>query len=162
MLSEPTHQKLVSMKLHGMAKAFQQYLDEGGNNQLPFEERFGLMIDREFCERQERKLKQRLGRAKLREPACIEDLDFRHPRGLDRSVIQRLATCGSQIYFYPANSSLVFDKHYQKSAALQIAALHLVCQKILRENVCWYPLTKPESNDSRSVMRDRTSLRFTW
>jgi len=55
--------------------------------------RFGLMLDREWTERQERKLKYRLGSAKLREQACMEDIDYRHPRGLDRSVMQRLATC---------------------------------------------------------------------
>lgn len=93
MLNEPTHQKLMAMRLLGMAAAFQRYLEEGSNNQLTFEERFGLMVEREYSERSERRLKQRLGRAKLREPACFEDINFRHPRGLDRSVVQRLATC---------------------------------------------------------------------
>jgi DNA replication protein DnaC len=92
-LSEQTHQKLVAMRLFGLAASFQQYLDEGKGNKLSFEERLGLMVDREFQERAERKLALRLGRAKLREQACVEDIDFRHPRGLDRSVIQRLATC---------------------------------------------------------------------
>lgn len=93
MLNEQTHQKLVAMRLFGLAAAFQQYLEERGHNQLSFEERLGLMVDREFAERDERKLRMRLGRAKLREQACIEDIDYRHPRGLDRSVIQRLTTC---------------------------------------------------------------------
>jgi DNA replication protein DnaC len=93
MLNEQTHQKLVAMRLFGLAAAFQQHLDERSPNQLSFEERLGLMVDREFAERAERKLRLRLGRAKLREQACVEDIDFRHPRGLDRSVIQRLTTC---------------------------------------------------------------------
>jgi DNA replication protein DnaC len=93
MLNEPTHQKLVAMRLFGMAAAFQRYLEEGTDNKLTFEERFGLMVEREYAERSERRLKLRLGRAKLREPACFEDINYRHPRGLDRSVTQRLATC---------------------------------------------------------------------
>jgi DNA replication protein DnaC len=93
MLDEQTHKKLVDMKLHGMAHAFQQYLDERGTDKMSFEERFGLMVDREFTERQQRRLTRRLSMAKLREQACIEDIDYRHPRGLDRSVIQRLTTC---------------------------------------------------------------------
>jgi DNA replication protein DnaC len=93
MLNEPTHQKLVAMRLFGMAAAFQRYLEEGADNKLTFEERLGLMVEREYAERSERRLKQRLGRAKLREPACFEDINYRHPRGLDRSVAQRLATC---------------------------------------------------------------------
>jgi DNA replication protein DnaC len=93
MLNEPTHQKLIAMKLYGLAAAFQHYLDNTEKDQLSFEERIGLMVDREWQERQERKLTLRLTKAKLREPACMEDLDYRHPRGLDRSVIQKLATC---------------------------------------------------------------------
>ncbi|MBN1630448.1 MAG: IS21-like element helper ATPase IstB [Thermoleophilia bacterium] len=93
MLNEQTHQKLVAMKLFGLDAAFQGYLDAGAGNRLAFEERFGLMVDREWQERQERRLKLRLGKAKLREPACPEDINYRHPRGLDKSVVQRLLTC---------------------------------------------------------------------
>lgn len=93
MLSEETYEKLVSMRMHGLAAAFDEYLKERRHDKLTFEERFGLMVDREWTERQERKLKRRLTGAKLREPACIEDINYRHPRNLDRSVMQRLATC---------------------------------------------------------------------
>jgi len=93
MLSEETYKKLVAMKLHGLAAAFDEYLKARRHDKLAFEERFGLMVDREWTERQERRLNRRLGSAKLREPACLEDLNYRHPRNLDRSVMQRLATC---------------------------------------------------------------------
>jgi DNA replication protein DnaC len=93
MLDEQTHQKLIAMKMYGLAADFQIHLDGQGDDGLSFEERFGLMVDREWSERQERKLKLRLCRAKLRERACLEDIDYRHPRGLDRSVINRLAAC---------------------------------------------------------------------
>jgi hypothetical protein len=52
---------------------------------LTFEERFGLLVDRECTEREHRRLTTRLRQAKLRQTACIEDLDDRHPRGLDKS-----------------------------------------------------------------------------
>jgi DNA replication protein DnaC len=93
MLDEQTHKKLMDMKMYGLASEFEKYLDEPGDNKLSFEERIGLMVDREWTERQERKLKLRLSKAKLREKACMEDIDYRHPRNLDRSVVQRLATC---------------------------------------------------------------------
>lgn len=93
MLNEQTHQKLNAMKLLGMAAAFDERLKERGNDKLSFEERFGLMVEREWTERQQRRLKLRLGSAKLREAACVEDINYRHPRNLDRSVIQRLSTC---------------------------------------------------------------------
>lgn len=93
MLSEETYQKLVAMRLHGMAAAFEDYLKERRHDKLSFDERFGLMVDREWTERQQRRLTRRLSSAKLREPACVEDIDYRHPRNLDRSVMQRLSTC---------------------------------------------------------------------
>lgn len=93
MLSEETHQKLAAMRLHGLAAAFDEYLKDRRHDKLSFEERFGLMVDREWAERQQRRLKRRLSSAKLRESACVEDINYRHPRNLDRSVMQRLSTC---------------------------------------------------------------------
>jgi DNA replication protein DnaC len=94
MVNEETYRKLIEMKCYGLAAAFQDYLDgDEGRDALDFSERFGMMVDREWTERMARKLKLRLARSKLREQACVEDIDYRHPRGLDRSVMQRLATC---------------------------------------------------------------------
>lgn len=93
MLNEQTFQKLNALKLFGFAGAFKAYLDAGADNRLSFEERFGLLVDREWQERQEKRLKLRLSHAKLREPACPEDINYRHPRGLDKSVVQRLLSC---------------------------------------------------------------------
>ena len=93
MLNEETYKKLNDMKLYGLSACFQDYLNQVDRDELTFEERFGLMVDTEWSERQERKLKYRLGSAKLREQACVEDIDYRHPRNLDRSVIQRLSAC---------------------------------------------------------------------
>jgi DNA replication protein DnaC len=94
MLNEQTCKQLADMRLHGLAAAFKEYLDQPARaDALCFEERFGMMVDREWTEREARRLKLRITSSKLREPACVEDIDYRHPRGLDRSVIQRLATC---------------------------------------------------------------------
>ncbi len=60
---------------------------------LSFEERLGLLVDRELTARDDRRLTTRLHKAKLRQAACIEDIDYRHPRGLDKAVMIRLATC---------------------------------------------------------------------
>ena len=94
MLNEPTTQKLLDMKCIGLAQAFQDYLAQPPPDELAFTERFGMMVDREWDERRKRSLKRRLEEARLREPACPEDLDYKHPRGLDRSVIQRLLAGG--------------------------------------------------------------------
>ena len=93
MIDEETYRQLIDLKLYKVAESFKEYLEQPQKDALTFEERLGIMVDREWTERQERRLKYRLSRAKLRETACVEDIDYRHPRGLDRSVMQRLVTC---------------------------------------------------------------------
>jgi DNA replication protein DnaC len=92
-VNQETYRQLIEMKQYGMAAAFRDYLDQPQHDALGFDERFGMLVQREYDQRQERRLKNRLGKAKLREPACLEDIDYKHPRGLDRSVMQRLASC---------------------------------------------------------------------
>ena len=60
---------------------------------LSFDERLGLLVDREMTDRDSKRLKTRLHHAKLRQAACLEDIDYRHPRGLDKALMMRLATC---------------------------------------------------------------------
>ena len=62
-------------------------------SQLLFEERLSLAVDREWNEREGKKLKIRLREAKLKMNAAIEDIDFLTPRGLDRGMVLSLATC---------------------------------------------------------------------
>jgi len=60
---------------------------------LSFEERLGLLVDREVTARSARHLTTRLRQAKLRQSACLEDVDYRPPRGLDKALLTRLAMC---------------------------------------------------------------------
>jgi DNA replication protein DnaC len=76
-----------------MAKALREQMDMPESQALSFEERLGLLVDREMTERSDRKLTTRLRQAKLRLSACLEDLDSHHPRGLDTSRMLRLASC---------------------------------------------------------------------
>lgn len=93
MFLHPTLDKLRALKLEGMAAALedQAALPECGS--LTFEERLGLLVDRESTLRQNKALRLRLGRAQLRQQACLEDIDFRSGRGLDKSVLLALASC---------------------------------------------------------------------
>jgi len=94
MRNEHTIDKLYSMKLNGMAEAFQEQLQLPDITELAFEERFGLLVDRQWTWRENRRMKRLLTNAKLKINACIEDIDYRTPRGLDKSVVLRLAECG--------------------------------------------------------------------
>ncbi|MBU4382941.1 MAG: IS21-like element helper ATPase IstB [Desulfarculus sp.] len=93
MLTNPIMEKLSAMRLNGMAKALAEQMEMSDLGTLSFEERLGLMVDREMSQREDRRLQTRLRKAKLRVPACVEDIDFRHKRGLDKSLIMALAAC---------------------------------------------------------------------
>ena len=91
MLTHPTIDKLHQLRCAGMAKALGEQLHSPEVEALSFEERLGLLVDRELTERASRQLTNRLRRAKLRHAACIEDIDFRQPRGLDKDLVLSLA-----------------------------------------------------------------------
>jgi len=93
MLLEQTLTQLRELRLTGMAQALDEQQAVPDVQSLSFEDRLALLVEREATVRQDRRLSRLLGQAKLRLPATIEDLDFRSPRGLDRSVILRLVGC---------------------------------------------------------------------
>lgn len=93
MLLHPILDKLRSMRLTGMVKAFEDQLEMPEIERMSFEDRLGLLVDREQTERASRQLNNRLRKAKLRQSACFEDIDFRHPRGLDKAMLLDLASC---------------------------------------------------------------------
>jgi len=90
MLTQPTIEKLVAMRLRGMADAFREQQESADSQQLSFEERLGLLIDRQWNWRQNLALERRLRNGRLQGSACIEDIDYRTPRGIDRQVVRSL------------------------------------------------------------------------
>lgn len=92
MLTHPTLDKIEQLRLFGMAKALREQLQNQKATALSFEERLGLLIDREMTERENRRLATRLRTAKLRVSAVIEDIDFRQPRGLDKALFMSLSS----------------------------------------------------------------------
>lgn len=88
-----TVEKLYQMRLDTMAAAFNEQLEQPSTGSLSFEERVAMIVDREWISRENRKLTKRLKAARLRLKATVEDMDYRHPRGLDKSVMRSLITC---------------------------------------------------------------------
>jgi len=91
-MTTATIEKLNRLKLFGMAEALTEQLAGHIYQELSFEERFGMLVDRELTYRDNRRLKNLLKGAKLRHPnACLEEIDFRTPRGLSRDLLLSLA-----------------------------------------------------------------------
>jgi DNA replication protein DnaC len=93
MLIQATLDSLNQLKLYGMAAALSEQLMQSATHALAFEERIGLLVEREVVHRENRRLSRLLQLATLKERACLEDLDFRSRRGLDRSQLASLTRC---------------------------------------------------------------------
>ena len=94
MLNQHTLQLLTQLKLDGMARAFEEQSSQTHAASLSFEERFGLLVDREFMHRDTKRVDRLLKQAKLKVAgACVEDIDYRAGRGLDKRAMASLSTC---------------------------------------------------------------------
>lgn len=93
MLTHPTLDKLRSMRLTGMADALKEQLSRPPSD-LDFESRLGLLVEQEWFLRENRRLKRLLGNAKLQQQAaCMENIDYHHPRKLNKSTVLEIAQC---------------------------------------------------------------------
>ena len=93
MLNHPTLDKLKTLKLQGMLEGLQDQTQQSAIESLGFEERLGLLVDREITHRLDRRLKNRLHQAKLKQNACLEDVNYQANRGLDKALLQSLQDC---------------------------------------------------------------------
>ena len=125
MLIHPILDKLQSLRFFGMLNALEEQMKMPDAEKLSFEERFGLLIDREMTERQNRRFNTRLRKAKLRQNACIEDIDFRHQRGLHKSSMMQLA---SGQWIKEAHNVLIIGPTGVGKTYLACALAHKACQ----------------------------------
>ncbi len=125
MLMHPILDKLQSLRFFGMLSALEEQMKMPDIEKLSFEDRFGLLVEREMSDRQNRRFKTRLAKAKLRQNACIEDIDFRHQRGLDKSLIMQLA---SGQWIKEANNVLITGPTGVGKTYLACALAHKACQ----------------------------------
>jgi DNA replication protein DnaC len=93
MLNEQTLDKLYLMKLLAMAEGFKEQLQQPSSHDLSFDERFGMLVDRQWIWKENKRLKQLLKEAKLKLQASVEDIDYKTPRGIEKSVMMNLISC---------------------------------------------------------------------
>jgi len=93
MLNEQTIDKMQEMKLLGMAQLFKDLMDKPQHADLSHEEFVGLLVDAEVTSRQNKRLKRLLQDAHLKQQACLEDIDYKHTRGLHKQTLMELTNC---------------------------------------------------------------------
>lgn len=126
MTTEETIDKLMKLKLSYMAAAFREQLARGAGSALSLEECLGLMVDREWTEREGRRLSRRVKEAKLGMPACIEDVWCEPGRGLDKAAMRGLGTC----QWVSAHQNVIITgmtgtgKSYVANALAEVACRH--------------------------------------
>jgi DNA replication protein DnaC len=91
MLNNPTIEKLKDLKLKVMAQMFSDA--DNTLRELSFEERFGIMVEKEWLSKKNARIRRLLSRASLGLDACLEDIDYSTDRMLDKKIIQTLSTC---------------------------------------------------------------------
>jgi DNA replication protein DnaC len=91
MLNQPLLDKLSVMRLHGMLEALKTQEQDRSIHELSFLDRLALLVDQQWSWRENQALTRRLKAAKLRGAACVEDIDYRAARGLDKTVLRTLA-----------------------------------------------------------------------
>jgi DNA replication protein DnaC len=126
MLVHPILEKLQALRFYGMLKALEEQMQIPDIDKLSFEERLGLMVDREMTERENRRFNTRVRKAKLRQNACVEDIDFRHKRGLDKAMFMQLADCQ---WIKETNNVLIIGPTGVGKTYLACALAHKACQK---------------------------------
>jgi DNA replication protein DnaC len=145
MLNEPMITKLLAMKLNGMVEALEEQRKSTQTINLSFEERFAMVVERQWLWKENRSMAARLKFARLRQSACLEDIDYRQHRGLQRNVIEHLA--GSDWIKYGQNCMITgptgVGKTYLACALAQKACrdgyrtLYFYSPKLFRElNTC--------------------------
>ena len=125
MLIHPILDKLQTLRFFGMLSALDEQMKMPDIENLSFEDRLGLLVDREMADRQNRRFNTRLAKAKLRQNACIEDIDFRHPRGLDKPLIMQLA---SGKWIKEAHNVIIIGPTGAGKTYLACALAHKACQ----------------------------------
>jgi DNA replication protein DnaC len=93
MLNKQTINKLQELRLTGMAEAFAEQLNQPDMDSLSFAERFGLIVDRQWTWQENNRMDRYLKNARLKLNACVEDIDYKTPRGIDQSVMMNLISC---------------------------------------------------------------------
>ena len=130
MLDQQTLEKLTQMRLSAMGQEYRRQLESSDKNALTFEERFAMIADAEWINRQNNRLKRLLNKANLRiHDACLEDLDYESRRNLDRGAVSRLA---DMAWLYESRNMIITGASGTGKTYLACAFGNQACRKGLK------------------------------
>jgi DNA replication protein DnaC len=137
MMNQQTLDKLHALRWFGLAEAWRRQMENPEVASLSFDERFGLLVDQHWTWRENEAIARRLKKSKLDTEPCVEDIDFRHPRGLDRSLMRTL----SNSQWVAQHHSILFTGPTGTGKSWLAQAL---AQKACRDGytVCYRPVPK--------------------
>src|SRR4051794_12075225 len=152
MLNQATTDKLITMRLRGMAEALREQQESADAQRLGFKERVGMLIDRQWNWRENRALDRRLRNGRLNGPAWVEDINYRTPCGLDRQMVLSL----TQESVWVANIRMCFwwdrpiQRHYASPRhilenTMFLLAIFPVCTQLTATPACSTCSLKPAS-----------------
>ncbi len=142
MLNQPMMEKLLAMRLHGMVDALKAQEQDRTVNELSFLERLALLVDQQWNWRENQALARRLKAAKLRGPACVEDIDYRAARGLEKTVVRALVKDSAWVCYHEnifaigpcgVGKSFLASALAQKACRDAYSALYLRAAALSRE-----------------------------
>ena len=136
MVYAQTMEKMGAMKLNGMAQAYDEQRQQPQSTDLSFDERLAMLIDRQWIWKEDRALTARLKYARLKQAACLEDIDYRPPRGLSRATLDQLASCE---WIRPPHSCLITGPTGAGKSFVACALAHKACREGYRALYYYIP-----------------------
>jgi DNA replication protein DnaC len=142
MLKQPVIEKMMALRLLGMVEALKTQEQDAASRELSFLERLGLLVDQQWNWRENQALGRRLKNAKLRNNACVEEIDYRTVRGLDKSVIRALVQESAWVAKHEnvfvlgptgVGKSFVASALAQKACRDGYSALYIRAQSLFRD-----------------------------
>src|SRR5437764_14078888 len=145
MMNQQTLDKLHALRWFGLAEAWRQQMEMPEVASLSFDERFSLLVDQHWTWRENQAMARRLKKSKLDAEPCVEDIDLRHPRGLDRSLIRTL----SKSQWVAQHHSLLFTGPTRVTSSMRSRTMRLRSRwgvfgsrqsrgkSLANERICW-------------------------
>lgn len=156
MIVNETKEKMSRLKLQGMLRALEEQERNPSSGELSFEERLGLLVDREDTDREDRRMSSRLRQARLKQQALVEDIDYSQNRGFDKAQLQSLFDCN---WINKKQNVIITGPTGVGKTYMACALAHKACRN--GHSAAYYRVTKL-LEELALARADGSYMRFLW